>query len=95
MANARYGEQQYKQCNLCKPVDGGMAFMTSWIRSEIAMPGKVITKLEDTETGVWENGWKVIDASASEMPEHLLIQRSHRSNVFGSLEANRTKKDKA
>jgi hypothetical protein len=75
--------QTYKQCCLSKPVEGGTAYMHSWIRSEIAMPGQVLDKLEDSETGVWEFGWKV----------KLLIHRSHRTNVFGSLEANRTPKE--
>ena len=92
-------KQMYKQCNLSKPVTegehaGGTAFMTSWIRSELAIPGVVIDKMEDPETGRWENGWKVEDATEPAVDERLLIHRSHRTNVFGSLEANRTAKDK-
>ena len=85
--------QTYRQCSLSKPVKDGTAYMHSWIRSEIAVPGQVLDKLEDTETGVWEYGWKVKDVADTELPEKLLIHRSHRTNVFGSLEANRTPKE--
>lgn len=86
-------QQQYKQCQLTKETNDGTAFMVSWIRSELAHIGKTIDRLEDTETGVVEMGWKVMGVSDRAYPENLLMYRSHRP-VFGSLEANKTKKEK-
>lgn len=69
--------QMYRQCVLTKPLDGGTAYMVSWIRSQLAVIGKVLDKLEDAETGRLEYGWKVIEASEQAMPEGLLIHQAH------------------
>jgi hypothetical protein len=69
--------QMYKQCTLRKPVDGGTAWMVSWIRSQIAVVGNALAGLEDAETGVIETGWLVHDVSEPAMPEHLLIRQAH------------------
>ena len=78
----RHNETMYKQCNLSRPViegefAGGTAWMTSWIRAELAIPGAWIDDLEDPETGRWESGWKVEDATEPPMPESLLLRQAH------------------
>jgi len=74
----------YLMCQLSKPVEGGMARMTSWIRQPIAVQGRVLDRLEDTETGVIEAGWRVDSASGPAFPESLLMKRSH-AKVFASI----------
>ena len=69
-------ETRYRQCTLSRPVEGGQAFMVSWIREAVAIPGNVLHKLEDAETGRIEHGWRVVDATEPAMPEHLLLRQS-------------------
>ena len=66
----------YRQCLLSKPVDGGQAFMVSWIRQAVAVPGAVLRGLEDPDTGRIEEGWRVVDATDPPMPEHVLVKQS-------------------
>jgi len=66
----------YKMCELTKPVDGGVARMISWIRADVALPGKVIDRLEDTNTGRIESGWRVEWATLPAYPEDVLMVRS-------------------
>src|SRR5687768_7134558 len=68
--------QTYLQCQLSKPVEGGVARMVSWIRSEIAVPGNLLGALEDTDTGRIETGWRVESASGPAMPEGVLLRQS-------------------
>ncbi len=77
-------ETMYLMCQLSKPVEGGVARMTSWIRQAVAKPGAVLGRLEDTETGVFETGWQVDSASGPALPESLLLKRSHKK-VFASI----------
>jgi hypothetical protein len=68
----------YKMCDLTKVVSDGILLMQNqWIRSEIAIPGAVIDKLRDVDTGVVRCGWTVADASADERPESYLMGRVH------------------
>ena len=69
-------QQMYKMCELFKTVDGGVARMMSWIRAEIAIPGKTLDRLEDTDTGRIESGWTVVSATLPAYPENLLMVRS-------------------
>ena len=69
-------ETFYKQCLLSKPVDGGQAFMISWIRQAVAIPGNRLRGLEDPETGRIENGWSVVNATEPALPEHVLLKQS-------------------
>lgn len=75
----------YLKCQLTKQIDGGTAYMQSWIKAELAVPGKVISKLEDPETCAIENDWKVVWATKPAMPESALLIRAHRYDVFGSI----------
>jgi len=59
--------------------------MNSWIKSELAVPGRVISKLEDPETGTIENEWKVVWDTEPEMSESMLRKRARRYDVFGSI----------
>ena len=68
--------QMYKMCQLSKPVEGGTARMISWIRAEIARPGNVLNRLEDTDTGRVESGWRVDWATLPAYPEDVLMLRS-------------------
>lgn len=68
--------QMYQMCDLTEPVNGGVARMTSWIRSEVAIPGKMLDRLEDTDTGQIENGWSVESAALPAYPENVLLRQS-------------------
>ena len=77
-SNSKPGRvQMYKQCTLRKPVEGGTAWMVSWIRSQVAVVGRELDRLEDAETGVIESGWFVHDVTEPAMPEQLLIRQAH------------------
>jgi hypothetical protein len=84
----------YLMCQLSKPVDGGIARMTSWIRQAVAIPGTLLDRLEDTETGVIEAGWRVDTASGPAYPESLLMKRSH-AKVFASIRDEEAARDHA
>jgi hypothetical protein len=69
-------ETMYRQCLLSKPVDGGQAFMVSWVRQAVTIPGARLRGLEDPDTGRIEEGWQVVDATDPPMPEHVLLRQS-------------------
>jgi len=69
-------QQMYQMCELTKPVEGGIARMISWIRAEVAIPGKTLDRLEDTDTGAIENGWTVESAAHPAYPENVLMRQS-------------------
>jgi hypothetical protein len=69
-------EQFYIQCHLTKDTTEGTAHMVTWIRKELAIPGKVIDRLEDTDTGRLESGWRVVTANSEALPENVLMKRS-------------------
>lgn len=66
--------QMYQMCELTKPVEGGVARMISWIRSEIAIPGRRLRGLEDSDTGRIEHGWTVESVARPAYPENVLIR---------------------
>jgi hypothetical protein len=68
--------QMYQMCELTKPVEGGVARMVSWIRAEIAIPGRQLRGLEDTDTGRMEHGWTVASVARPAYPEDLLLRQS-------------------
>ena len=69
--------QMYKMCELTRPVEGGVARMVSWIRAEVAVPGNVLRRLEDSDTGrVEAAGWRVEWATSPAMPEDVLVRQS-------------------
>jgi hypothetical protein len=68
--------RKYQMCELTKPVDGGVARMISWIRAEIAIPGRKLKGLEDTDTGVIEQGLTVESAATPAYPEELLMRQA-------------------
>ena len=68
--------QMYQMCELTKPVDGGVARMISWIRAEIAIPGRRLKGLEDTDTGGIENGWTVESVATPAYPEEILMRQA-------------------
>jgi hypothetical protein len=76
LCEVRMRRQKYRMCELTKPVDGGVARMISWIREEIAIPGQTLMRLEDTDTGVIENGWTVESAATPAYPEELLMRQA-------------------
>jgi hypothetical protein len=67
----------YKMVTLSKVVEGGVARLETWIRSEIAIQGVVLDKLKDAESGEIRNGWTVESVGATGRPEKELISRSH------------------
>ena len=68
-------EAMFIQAQLSKPVEGGTAYMTSWIPQRIAVVGATV-RLKDPETGQWTEGWRVDTASGPAYPEGLLMKRS-------------------
>ena len=50
--------------------------MVSLIRREVALPGRLLRGLEDTDTGRAETGWRVDTAAGTALPEQLLMKRS-------------------
>ena len=72
--------QMYVQFELSKRMEGGgVARMVSWIRQEVALPGRLLRGLEDTDTGRIESGWRVDSAAGTPMPGWRAIQRRTRS----------------
>ncbi len=69
-------EQMYRQCTLTKQSDGGTAYMVTWVRAELAKTGLVIDRLEDSDTGRIESGWKVLSVGDPTVAASLLIKRS-------------------
>ena len=54
----------YKCVTLTKPSPDGaglLVMQNAWVRSEIAIPGAVLDRLECPETGMIRNGWTVTD----------------------------------
>ena len=51
---------------------------SQWIRSELAVVGLVIDKLKDVDSGLVRSGFTVVNASAEERPESLLISKLHK-----------------
>lgn len=69
-------KEMYKQCTLSKETDQGTAYMVSWIRSRLAVAGKILDRLEDSDTGIIESGWKVVSVTDPEVEEHIVLSRS-------------------
>ena len=67
--------EMFKQCELTRPQDGGLARMVSWIPEPIATPGLRV-RLKDVETGEWTDGWTVINATEPALPASVLIRQS-------------------
>jgi hypothetical protein len=75
----KYREQMYKMCDLIKVIEGTTyRIFNTWVRSEIAIPGKTLVKLKDVDSGVVRDGWTVLDASKEERPESYLVSRLHK-----------------
>jgi hypothetical protein len=66
---------RYRQCELTRPQDGGLARMVSWIPESVAMAGAVV-RLKDPETGAWTAGWTVVGVSEPALPARLLERQS-------------------
>jgi hypothetical protein len=66
--------QMYQMCELTKPVEGGVARMISWIRAEIAIPGRALRGLEDSDTGRIEHGWTVESVANPPYAENVLMR---------------------
>lgn len=69
-------EQMYHLCTLQKQVPEGLATIVTWIRAEVAVPGKTLSKLRCPDTGRVLDDWKVVDAGGEPRPESWLISRS-------------------
>ena len=65
----------FKQCELTRPQDGGLARMVSWIPERIALAGAVV-RLKDPETGSWTEGWTVENVTEPAVPAALLERQS-------------------
>jgi hypothetical protein len=67
--------EMFKQCELVKPLDGGICRMISWIPSKIAVTDLQV-RLKDTETGQWTEGWTVLNVTEPAVPLKLLERQS-------------------
>lgn len=65
----------YKQCELTKPLDGGLARMVSWIPENIAIVNATV-RLKDDETGAFTEGWKVENVTEPALPLKVLSRQS-------------------
>lgn len=63
----------YKQCELERPTEGGIAITVAWIPIRFAVKGAIVA-LKDGE--VWRDGWKIKDASNHSLDEKFLNERS-------------------
>ncbi len=88
-------ETMYKMCQLSKSLpDGAVAKMNSWIREKIAIKNSILDNLEDTETGVIENNWKVDYVMEPSFPESMLLKKSH-GKIFGSIKDQEASREHA
>ncbi|HET6247383.1 MAG TPA: hypothetical protein VFE47_06780 [Tepidisphaeraceae bacterium] len=67
--------EMYKQCELTKPMDGGLGRMISWIPQRIAVVGKVVT-LKDVDNGTLTAGWRVENVAELLLSEKILQRQS-------------------
>lgn len=65
----------YKQCELSKPIDGGVMRMISWIPATIAIAGKTVG-LKDSETGEQTSGWRVENVTEPAIDSRIILQQS-------------------
>src|SRR4051794_14557386 len=78
----------FRQCRLVKKSASGTKHTTSWLPEQFAHVGKVL-KLRD-DTGLWEDGWLVEEASQTRVAEDDLLDahqgiKSHRKATGDSL----------
>ncbi len=67
--------EMYKQCELTKPLEGGLARLVSWIPARIAL-SRAVVRLKDPETAEWTEGWTVENVTEPAVPAKLLERRS-------------------
>jgi len=67
--------EMYKQCELVKPIDGGMCRMISWIPAKIAVVDLRV-RLKDGESGEWTEGWTVLNVTEPAVPAKLLERQA-------------------
>ncbi|HWE93811.1 MAG TPA: hypothetical protein VG269_07580 [Tepidisphaeraceae bacterium] len=67
--------EMFKQCELTKPVDGGLARMISWIPAHIAVLNAIVA-LKDSESGERTAGWRVANVTEPAVPAKLLERQS-------------------
>jgi hypothetical protein len=65
----------FKQCELTKAVDDGLARMISWIPAKIAVANAIV-RLKDSESGEWSEGWRVENVTEPAVPLRLLERQS-------------------
>ena len=68
-------DDRFKQCELTKAMDGGLARMVSWVPEKIAVAGAVV-RLKDAETGLWSGGWTVANVAGAALPGKVLERQS-------------------
>jgi len=67
--------QMFKQCELTKPMDGGIARMISWIPERLAIAQNIVS-LKDGESGEKTNGWRVESVAEASLPLTVLMRQS-------------------
>jgi len=67
--------EMFKQCELTKSVDGGVARMISWIPQNIAIAGALVS-LKDSESGDQTSGWRVIYVGEPALDAKVLERQS-------------------
>jgi hypothetical protein len=74
----------YKQCELTRPVEDGLAREVAWIPEKFAVPGRYV-KLDRMPEAI-RDGWRVENATGPAVEEHVLVQQSHRSGSWWEKE---------
>jgi len=67
--------ETFKQCELVKPIDGGICRMISWIPAKVAVL-QLCVRLKDSESGEWTEGWTVLNVTEPAVPGRLLERQS-------------------
>jgi len=68
-------DAMFKQCELTKTLQGGVARMISWIPQEIAIAGAVVA-LKDSETGDRSTGWFIEHVGQAPLSGKILERQS-------------------
>ena len=70
----------FKQCELTKPMDGGIASMISWIPERLAVAQNIVS-LKDSESGEQTDGWRVEYVAQASLPISVLMRQFVRDHL--------------
>lgn len=73
-------QRMYRQAKLAK----GKVVQTAWIPEKFCQTGKVV-RIKDPATGLWDDGWHVVEVSRIRLDEHIVLEQTHGYHCFPSL----------